>query len=315
MRSADRSFRERLRLLYSECVESGSAPDGAVIVRCRVYGDEAEEFGLVSVDDGDVVDQADFVLGVFPDRGYRELDPLTPGWRRIALGEADSGSVALSGDHILFERRSPWRALVGSVAVSRLIRLQRRHLFFHAASAGIDGRGVLFVGPKGAGKTTLSLALASRGHAFLGDEIAAVRLESCELVPVRRSLAIRNGPRAEPVTEALGRVGALTEVYPDGSERLRAQPAELFPGVSPPALPLRAMVFLRGVADEPRLEPFTPGHEHLRDLTPMGATLWGMPPVQRAFEMLSVLTQVQCYDLFIGDADKTALLVERTMEE
>jgi serine kinase of HPr protein (carbohydrate metabolism regulator) len=55
------------------------------------------------------------------------------------------------------------------------------------------GQGLLLVGPKGSGKTTISLALAARGHDFLGDEMAGVRIGSLELVPVRRSLAVRDG--------------------------------------------------------------------------------------------------------------------------
>jgi hypothetical protein len=315
VRSADAGFRERLGMLYRECLVADAPADGLPHVRCTVRTVEGEAVGLVSVEDGEPLDAAEFILQVFPDRGYREVPSGAPGWRVVALGGGDGGSVALSGDRLLFRGADPWRALAGSLAVSRLIRLQRRLLFFHAASVGVAGSGLLVVGPKGAGKTTLSLALAALGHAFLGDEIAGVRLGSLELVPLRRSLAIRTGPRAESVSQALGRTTAPVEIYPDGSERLRAQPAELFPGSHPVSLPLKAVVFLGGFAAAPAVERFEAGREQLRELTPMGATLWGMSPARRAFDMLSLLSRVRCYRLVLGDPEETAACIVRIMEE
>lgn len=313
--SADPGFGQRLGMLYRECRVDDDPADDLPRVQCTVRTAEGESVGLVTVEDGEPLDLADFILQVFPDRGYRELPCAAPGWRAVDLGNDDGGSVALHGNQMLFRGQNAWRALAGSVAVSRLIRLQRRLLFFHAASVGVAGSGLMLVGPKGAGKTTLSLALAARGHAFLGDEIAGVRLGTQELVPLRRSLAIRNGPRAESVTRALERTSAALEIYPDGSERRRAQPAELFPSGSPVALPLKALVFLRGFAAAPSVERFEPGREHLLELTPMGATLWGMSPARRAFDMLNLLSRARCYRVVLGGAEESAACIERIMEE
>jgi hypothetical protein len=49
--------------------------------------------------------------------------------------------------------------------------LRRRGLFnIHAAGAARNGRALLIAGPSGAGKTTLSIALARAGFDFLGDD-------------------------------------------------------------------------------------------------------------------------------------------------
>ncbi|MDH5283367.1 MAG: hypothetical protein OEW80_05740, partial [Gemmatimonadota bacterium] len=182
-------------------------------------------------------------------------------------------------------------------------------------SIGIRGHGLLLVGPKGSGKTTISLALAARGHDFLGDEMAGVRVGSLELVPVRRSLAVRDGARARDVGLALERVGAPYEPFPDGTERRRAYAAELFPGRAAPATPLRDIVFLQGFGPRPRLQTAPAGREQLGRLTPLGATMWGANPLRRARDLFSIVTRTRCWTLEAGDPDETAVLLEQLLEE
>jgi hypothetical protein len=302
--------------LYQECITAAEPDDGLPHVSCTVRTTVrgADPVGMATFDDAEPVDLADFILQVFPDRGYAERRPPVEGWRVLAPGHDGGESVAISRNQMLFRGRDAWKALIGSTAVGRLIRLQRGLLFFHAASIGVFGAGVMLVGHKGAGKTTVSLALAARGHAFLGDEIAGVRIGPLEMVPLRRSLAIRTGPRADEVSRALARTTAPVETYPDGSRRFRAQPNELFPAAKGVSLPLGAVVFLDGFAPTPLLEEFEPGLEHVSKLTPMAATLWGMPAARRAFGMLSLLARTRCYRMVLGAPEDSAARIERIME-
>src|SRR5947207_2119645 len=82
--------------------------------------------------------------------------------------------LIFDGDRVRFRKVDAWRRIVSHMLFLRLIRRRPDLLFFHAASIGMDGRAYLLIGPKGRGKTSVSLALAARGHAFLGDETAIV---------------------------------------------------------------------------------------------------------------------------------------------
>jgi hypothetical protein len=54
------------------------------------------------------------------------------------------------------------------------LALAGRGAIVHAAGAVIGGRGMLFAGPSGAGKTTLSRLLAAAGHEILSDDRVVV---------------------------------------------------------------------------------------------------------------------------------------------
>lgn len=62
---------------------------------------------------------------------------------------------------------------------------QRGWLALHASAARVNGRGVLFLGESGAGKSTTAAALHTTGHRVLTDDIAPVRVSDarCILLP------------------------------------------------------------------------------------------------------------------------------------
>ena len=315
VRSDDEPFRSRMQTLFRECTVAAPGDDELPRVACLVRTSDDACVALITFEDPQPLDLYAFGLGIFPDRGFTEVASSVPDWRILGLPSADGiDGVAIREPHMLVHRSTRWQALVGSLAFSRLIRRQKELLFFHAGSIGIGDHGVLLVGPKGAGKTTLSMALAARGHSFLGDEIAGVRVRSLELVPVRRSLAVRDGPRAAEVSLALDREEAPYEPFPDGTQRRRSYARALFPGTGAAPTPLRQIIFLRGFGPEARLERVQPGREHLGLLTPLGATMWGMNPVQRARDFLSIVTRVRCSTLTLGPPDETALLLEQSLE-
>ena len=317
LRTDDPAFLRRFNRLYADSVIEPSESAERVLMTTR----SSHEFVLVSFDDPDPPDPAAFVGAIFPDRGYHEVEStqVPSGWRIMAGGDR-SGTLAFSGGDALVEARAPWQRFIGNLAVNRVLRLQRDTVFFHAASAGIRGRGVLLVGPKESGKTTLSLAIAARGHEFLGDETAGVRLKTREIVPVRRTPAIRPGPAAAAVRTALAAGRYSRERFPDGSVRVRAQGSRLFPREDASREPSRslalgAIVFLSGFSPAPILSRLSPGREHLALLTPLACSLWDTPPARRALELAGLLSAVPCYMLNAGAPEATAELLDRTLEE
>jgi hypothetical protein len=75
---------------------------------------------------------------------------------------------------------------------------QRGWLSLHGSGVSIDGRGVLFLGASGAGKSTTAAAFHSRGHHVATDDVAPVRISDgrCILLPGRSRLRLDESSRA-----------------------------------------------------------------------------------------------------------------------
>jgi hypothetical protein len=287
-------FRKRFQRLFAGCHARAAGDETLPRVLCAVRTDATRDACVVRFDDPEPLDMRDFAKELFGDRGDVVLE--------------------VAGDALIVSNAQSWEWLIGNLAVHRLLRLQRDLVVFHAASAGIDGRGVLLVGPKGSGKTTMSLTLASRGHAFLGDEMAALRLPSVELVPVRRAVSIRPGPQSARVNAALHGSGHVGEPFPDGTLRVRTSIDDLFPGNAAGPVPLSIIAFLRERQAIPRLARLRPEREHLRLLNPLRSSLWHMRPAARAIRLLGILPKARCFWLDAGEPDATADLLEQAVD-
>lgn len=315
VRTDGKAFLDRLREIYAEC-EQPADPAVPPALRCRISADGGEPLIAASLQDGVPLDQLAFNLSLFPDQRYRRLE--APGANVIARAASpDRPFAAFYGDEdVALDRDQPWEAFLGHYIVHRLLRLQTGLLFFHASAVVIDGAGVLFAGPEASGKTTLSLTLTSRGHEFFGDDLAAVRMHDWHLLPVRRSASIRRGPAAAGQAERLAAGGFRQEQYADGEWRTRAAVGQLYAPSRLESAPLAAVIFLRGFADGPRLEPAAAGPDLARWLTPLGSTLWGVPPGRRMLDFFRLLSGAQCYFLAHGRTpDDTAAAVERLLED
>ncbi len=113
---------------------------------------------------------------------------------------------------------------------------------------------------------------------------------------------------------ALDREQAPYEPFPDGTSRRRAFAGELFPKPAE-SLPLRRLVFLRGKGPVARLDPAPAARELLGALTPLGASLWGRPPMHAMRDLLRLVTAVPAVLLELGPPEATAELLARSLEE
>jgi hypothetical protein len=314
IRSEHTGFRTRFADLFAGCMEVPPPGTSAPLVTCEVTTPASGGVSLIRFDDPQPLDVVDFAVRLFADRGCRESSTGSPRGRAFGFTSTGSEMVIAGPDgSLIADNSQPWEWLIGNIAVHRLLRLQSRVAALHAGSIAIGKRGVLLVGPKGSGKTTLSMTLAARGCGFLGDEMAALRLDSFELIPVRRSVSVRPGPRSPRVDAALQAAMLAPEPFPDGAVRLRAKIDELFPENVAAPVRLASIVFLRGVCRRPLLERVTVAREHLGLLTPLPSTLWNMPRAERAIRLLGILPKARCFWLDAGEPEETADRVEEAM--
>ncbi len=305
---------DRWREIYHDCRSPGPSA-GLPSLTCSVRAHGAPFVRLDCHDPLGAPDPVRFTLYTDPDQRFVEL-PAAAGWRFLARAATpDIPFAAFFEDTVLLDPQQPWEPFVAHYTFHRALRLQPDLMVFHAASVAVDGRGVMLVGPKGAGKTTLSVTLASLGHGFFGDEFAALRRSSLQMLPFRRALSIRRGPAPAVVQEAIGSGRYEPQVYPDGTPRYRIPPSELVGSSGQEPVPLAAIYFLRSFVQHPQVENFAPGLEHVRLLTPLGSTVAEAAPSQTIRDFLRLLRHARCY--FIdpgGSPENTAEAILRSLE-
>lgn len=227
----------------------------------------------------------------------------------LAVRGERAAALEVSGAECRFALREGWRKAVALLLLQRLMRCREDAIFFHAASAAVRGAGLLLIGPKGAGKSTLVLALAARGHALLGDENACYLPATSLLVPFRRPVGVKPGPRSGRVEEALRARGRS----PERDGMMRVPVLELFPGPEPAPAPLRALVFLEGFAAHPALRRLDPGRAELARLQPVASSMLNAARTQRVFEMARLLARCASWALTAGSPDATAQRLDEAL--
>ena len=177
--------------------------------------------------------------------GYRgrriEADP-----DRCRLSYDSIGSFLVDdGKRVRFDPAS--EDVVGTKLVRRLFENemlgvllhQRGRLVLHASAVSIDGEVALFLGPRGAGKSTTAAAFYTQGYSIMEDDIVSVRFEGQTPTVDPGVPELRLKPDA---VDALG--FKRTTSYPnDGNSGKRYQPLD---GVPEPAPLTRCYVLRTG---------------------------------------------------------------------
>jgi hypothetical protein len=302
----------RFEEIYPEGADDSAGSELPAHVKCVVRVHDDAPVAAVIFDDPEPLDSFAFCQTLFPDRGYVEGPSGTDGWRTISSQQnPGEPQVALRDNYALVDRQQVWQPFIANYAVNRVLRLQRELLFFHAASVGIERRGAMIVGPKTSGKTTTAMALAARGHNFLGDEMAVVHRTSKAMLPFRRAVSIRTGPCARRVGEHLARRQYPKEKFPDGRERTLVNMGSMFPEAGASPATLSCVFFLRQFVEHPVAEPLAFGIEHFRMLSPLACSMWGRPVGAVMMDLSRLLRGIRCYVLDPGQPEDTAHLVEQ----
>lgn len=245
------------------------------------------------------------------------------GWRLLADDLDDEAPLLAANTHtVLIDLRlEPLEFLLNYVVgVAQLA--QPPVIFVHGGGVSIDGCGTLLIGRSGQGKSTTSVALASRGHALLGDETVGIRPASGELLAFRRTLKLRPGPRPLALVKRLDVVPHVMRLDTQGVLCAWVRPSVLFPGYPPPpATPLGSIFFLREFREQASIEPFVPSLAHLEALQALTMSLsavvsWPLSAAHRLMRfvrMIELFAKSPCYFLNLGTPDETAALIERTV--
>ena len=231
-------------------------------------------------------------------------------WTQVWMpGEAPL--FAYRQDYCLFRKsRDDWRTKLLTLLYRGALRLRDDLIFFHASALAIAGRGLLIVGRRKAGKSTTALALAARGHAILADSCACYAPATGELVPFRRPVGIREGPKSWAIGEALS---TRTVRSVERDESVRVDLASLLPDTPSSSVPASAIFFLRGFAPKTEIERLKNDAAEIPNLRPIYSSFANAPHTQRVFELIRLLSSARLYALWPGDPDQTARSIEEVM--
>jgi hypothetical protein len=196
-----------------------------------------------------------FSIEAHPEAGYLISGPeygkylLSADGRRLRCFPEDGSEDAWQ--RLLIAQVLPFAALLHGLEV------------FHASAAVLDGHALAFVGPSGAGKTSVALELCRLGADFLADDVLALEVRDAELL-VHPGTQIAGLDHAE--ARRLERAGkARREKVVAINERERLLRMR---GAAEPA-PLAALFFLDRRSDGPP----RPRFESVGDAQPLlGAT-------------------------------------------
>ena len=143
-------------------------------------------------------------IDVHPRRGYRlfarhfGLARISPSGARVVC--APPAAEPWSWQRFLVGRVLPWAAVL------------RGHEVLHASAVALDGRAVAFVGPTGAGKTSLAVQLFYRGCEFITDDVLALSRSSGGALlahPGAGIASVRDAERAAIPDERWRRLGQV----------------------------------------------------------------------------------------------------------
>ena len=137
----------------------------------RLYGD---------FEQGDPHAVSDFHVSILPVKGVRRL--WRPQARFVIDGSSPFDPFPLESAFPLLEWGVNW--CIGSRA--------QQYLVLHSAVLEKNGKAVVLAAEPGSGKSTLAAALMLSGWRLFSDEFGLMRPQSCEFVPVPRTIALKN---------------------------------------------------------------------------------------------------------------------------
>lgn len=321
--SDDAPLLQQFDAYFGDCADWDPDPR-TLRVRCTATVPAGSPYLSLVFDGSGIPDPLDVALGIFRVRRiqpYVELAGPHPGWRVLMdAGSRQRMLIASNGRTAVINLPEAPPEFVLDCIVGLVQSVPSGVMFLHAASVGVEGSGALVLGPSEAGKSTNALALAMRGHAFLGDDIAAIRVANRELLPMPKSASLREGPLARMLARRLQTSSHVRAPGRNGVLRTVLRVGEVFPASRSGPLPLRFAFVLDGRKGAARLTPFQPGLGELLRLRGMVISevtpTWGRSPGRDLMQLLGVvdlMSRLRCFLVELGSTEETAGIIERAM--
>lgn len=183
-----------------------------------------------------------------------------------------------------------------------------QYLHLHAASMEWEGRGVVFAGDAGSGKSTLTLGLIQHGWRYLCDEFALVDTELLSLTPYPRAVCVKRS--GYPILDAMGVAPRCGRRHIKGAKgHVTFVSPHQFPGdATGRPCPVRCIVFPRyEPGARPVLTPISRAQAAF-DLHRVCFNLFGCR--RPALDVLAAIARgAECYRLRTGDLNETCRLL------
>src|ERR1700676_859873 len=178
-----------------------------------------------------------------------------------------------------------------------IIRSQRRSIAIHAATLRAGNSLALLAASSQTGKTTLSLALARRGLAVAGDDVALADAETLNALAIPRCFHLDD--RGAALLEADGLR------LPEAWKRFRfIVPNDFSVPTNPPSRP-RWLIFMRGPrAEHPSIAPITQAEMSARLLSETGQG--PLPDSETIAVICGLAAGASCWALRPGPLSETA---------
>ncbi len=196
------------------------------------------------------------------------------------------------------------------IVLKNICLLAKDYQLIHAGAVSLDNECMIFPSLSGMGKTTLTLKLVLNGFKFLSDELACLHPGRMHVEPFYRKLNIsdktRNLLQLQPFPETCIRK------IESGETEWTIDVEDIVPSsLSGPSL-LRCIIFLQGFGEKPRLEYLSPSNALFKLFKFSFSSLGDRAKL--LYNYAPLINSVNCFNLVIGDIDKTADLVGRLFD-